>query len=380
MTDTILIVDDEDGVRRTFRDWLAESGLPVTVHAAADAEAALRIANDHPVDLAVLDWNLGSGSDGLQLLEDLVEFRPDLVAILITGYAARATPLDALRKGVRDYLDKSHELTRDVFLAAIRRQLDHIGPVKRQRQVTKSLADFRAAVEGVLPLVRGAAALNDPVPFPDGVRALFRFALEATGATAGLVVARTADGTALAVTPDGVSESTTIPFAKTLAAGVLGLQEPAVTTDFTGVDLLPAERGHTSVLAVPLAGGVPAVLELFDRPFGPADKALARALAEVGGALLKQAAADRQASELLAAAVDAALKATDDVGRALTSPGPVEAVRRGFSGGTVDADTGLEIVEAARALAARHGPAAVKHVARMADELRKLLDAAAGAE
>jgi DNA-binding NtrC family response regulator len=95
MTDTILIVDDEESVRRTFQEWVASSGLGARVFVAADAESALRVANEYPIDLAILDWNLGSGSDGLRLLEDLVEFRPDIVAILVTGFAHQATPLDA---------------------------------------------------------------------------------------------------------------------------------------------------------------------------------------------------------------------------------------------------------------------------------------------
>src|SRR5437660_10926836 len=136
MAETILIVDDEEPVRRTFQDWLAGSGLDVEVFAAADAEAALLIANARPIDLAVLDWNLGSGSDGLQLLEDLVEFHPDIVAILVTGFAHQATPLEALRMGVRDYLDKNQDLNRETFLKAVRTQLVRIIPAKRQRQFT----------------------------------------------------------------------------------------------------------------------------------------------------------------------------------------------------------------------------------------------------
>src|SRR5829696_346130 len=162
MTETVLIVDDEDGVRRTFQEWLA--ALPdVTVLAAADAGSALRLANDHPVDLAVLDWNLGSGSDGLRLLEDLAEFRPDVVAILVTGFANQATPLDALRMGVRDYLDKNQDLNRDTFVAAVRKQLDRIRPARQQRELNARLAAFREAVEKVLPIVQTSAAFNDPV-------------------------------------------------------------------------------------------------------------------------------------------------------------------------------------------------------------------------
>src|SRR5438874_1190641 len=77
---------------------------------------------------------------------------------------------------------------RRTFRAAVRKQLARIGPVKRQREVTQSLAAFRSAVEQVLPLVRGAAALNDPVPLPEAVKALLRLALRATGAADGAVV------------------------------------------------------------------------------------------------------------------------------------------------------------------------------------------------
>src|SRR5262245_21640890 len=147
MTDTILIVDDEESVRRTFQEWLATALPSANVFVAPDAETALRVANEHAVDLAILDWNLGSGSDGLRLLEDLVEFRPDVVAILVTGFAHQATPLDALRMGVRDYLDKNQDLNRDTFVAAVRKQLDRIRPAKHQRELIRRLAAIREAVE-----------------------------------------------------------------------------------------------------------------------------------------------------------------------------------------------------------------------------------------
>src|SRR5262245_28707546 len=225
MPDTVLIVDDEDGVRRTFREWLAAEP-DVEVLAAADAEAALVLANQHPVDLAILDWNLGSGSDGLQLLEDLGEFHPDVVAILITGYAHQATPLDALRMGGRDYLDKNQNLTLDTCLAAVRKQLARIAPIKRERQLNNSLAEFRSAVEQVLPLVRGAQALNDPVPLPEAVKALLRFVLRATGAADGAIVLHhvAKDGTEslAAYGPTGDPLPCPAgPFGRTLAAAVL---------------------------------------------------------------------------------------------------------------------------------------------------------------
>src|SRR5713226_8586287 len=131
--ETILIVDDEEPVRKTFREWLEGAALPCRILAAADAEAALVLANQHTIDLAILDWNLGAGNDGLRLLEDLYLFNADVVAIMITGFAQQATPLDAMRMGIRDYLDKNQDLNRTTFLNAVRRQLERIRPAKRER-------------------------------------------------------------------------------------------------------------------------------------------------------------------------------------------------------------------------------------------------------
>jgi ActR/RegA family two-component response regulator len=401
MSETVLIVDDEDGVRRTFHDWL--TGLPdVRVFAAADAEAALLVANEYPIDLAVLDWNLGSGSDGLRLLEDLVDFQPDIVAILVTGFANQATPLDALRMGVRDYLDKNQDLNRETFLAAVRRQLDRLIPLKRQRELNRTLAEFRDAVQKVLPLVRGSAALNDPVPLPTAVHSLFRFLLETTGAADGALVVRhaPADG------PDALAaygvdgrrlDLGAVPFSRSLASCLVSLQEPSVMTDFSpdslgGMELMPFEQNRTAVLAValPVGGSAQVVLELFDKPaFTDADKRLVSATSEVATELLRQALAERQTSRLLFDAVGAALKATDTVSETLNTPPPamppapdiLEKLKRGLSADSnavTDADTGLRLIEAVRELAVRHGPPAVDHCVRVVESVKKLLDQAQG--
>ena len=403
MRETILIVDDEDGVRRTFQEWLAGSGLGVAVFAAADAESALLIANEHPIDLAVLDWNLGSGTDGLRLLEDLVEFQPDIVAILVTGFANQATPLDALRMGVRDYLDKNHDLTRETFLTAITRQLTRIAPAKRQRELNQSLAAFRAAVEQALPLVRSAAALNDPVPLPTAIHALLRFLLRVTGAVDGALVVRHlgADGGDALVCygADGAKlEATPVPFSRSLAASVVSLQEPCVMSVFDAassgaVELMPFEANRQTILAAPVqvGTGYHVVLELFDKPkFTDDDRRLISAASEIGAELLRQALAERQTHRLLFDAVDAALKASDDVSRVMTdsphtSPptAVMERLRQGLdadANAVVDSETALKLLEAVRVLAVRHGPQAVNHCLRTVDSLRKLLDNLTGAE
>jgi len=401
MPETILIVDDEEPVRRTFRDWLLGSGLDVEVHAVPDAESALVFANKHPVDLAVLDWNLGTGSDGLRLLEDLVEFHPDLVAILVTGFAHQATPLEALRMGVRDYLDKNQDLNRETFLAAVRHQLERIIPAKRHRQFMEGLLQFRESVQKVLPLVQSAVALNDPVPLPDAVRNLFRFLIRSTGSADGVLLGRhvTPDGAErfLAFDPNGSPlPAPAVPFNRSLAATVLSMNEPCVMSgselnSLGPVELQPFEKNRQNVLAapIPVAPGTHVVVELFNKPggFTAEDRKLAAASADFGGELLRQALAERQTQRVLIDAVEAALKASE----AVTTPPPgrrpdieaplpptvMDRLRAGLdesANAVVDAETSLQLAEAVRELAVRHGPAAVRHCIRVVESVKDMLD------
>ncbi len=413
MPETILVVDDEEPVRQTFREWLEGAQLDCLVLTAADAEAALVQANRHTIDLAILDWNLGAGNDGLQLLEDLYLFNPDVVAVMITGYAHQATPLDAMRMGVRDYLDKNQDLDRATFLTAIRRQLDRIRPAKRERRLHQSLVAFREAVEKILPLVRTAAALNDPLPLPEAIGSLFRFLLTATGARDGVLLVRSYDAQRQPAEvyraydasgrPLGVE---LVPFAQSVAGSVVSMAEPCATTQpdqlaAGGMELQPFERGRRSLLAAALAvaPGTHAVLEVFDKldsrgepaAFDREDRRLVQAAADFGAEMLRQALAERQTQRVLFDAVAAALGASDSLAESLRGssaqrreePPPAAVMDRlrevlAVGDAPVAPDATLQLVEAVRVLALRHGEEAVKHCTRLVESLRGLLDKVTG--
>jgi ActR/RegA family two-component response regulator len=401
--ETILIVDDEEPVRRTFREWLAAAGLDCTILTAPDAEAALRIANQQPIDLAILDWALGAGEDGLHLLQDLCAFHPDVVAIMVTGFANQATPLDAMRMGVRDYLDKNHDLSRDTFLAAVKKQLDHIRPAKRARRLHQSLAAFREAVEKILPLVQSAAALNDPAPLPDAIGGLVRFLVQVTQASDGVLLVRHYDAgrqppeTCQVYNSQGKLLTTRLaPFARSVAGTAVSLQEACAMNDLAhagAVELQPFEQGHRTLLAAPLAvaPGLHAVIELFDKtsgPFTPTDQRLVQAAADLGSELLRQALGQRQQQTMLLDAVSAALAASDHVAAALpgdagphrAEPPPLQVLdelRRNLSAASGDAagaEQSLALAEAIRVLAVKHGPAAVQHCLALVNQVTSLLD------
>src|SRR5207248_3812116 len=141
----------------------------------------------------------------------------------------------AMRMGVRDYLDKNQDLDRDTFLAAVRRQLDHVRPAKRERRLHQSLLAFRESLDKVLPLVQSASALNDPVPLPEAVRHLFRFLLRTTRAADGVLLARSHDpgrqpAEICRVYDAGgnVLDAELRPFSRSVAGTVVSMQNPSV--------------------------------------------------------------------------------------------------------------------------------------------------------
>ncbi len=406
--ETILIVDDEESVRRTFREWLESANLGCRVLTAADAESALVQANQHTIDLAILDWNLGAGNDGLRLLEDLTLFHPDVTAIMITGFAHQATPLQAMRMGVRDYLDKNQDLDRTTFLTTVRRQLERIRPARRARRLHQELVAFRSAVEKVLPLVQAAAALHDPLPLPAAVSNLFRFLLRTTGARDGVLLVHSYDAQrqpaeiCRAYDTNGQRlDMPLVPFSRSLAGSAASIQNPSSMDNLDAaakqgnLELQPFERGRQSLLATPLsiAPGLQAVLELFDKTsgsFSKSDRQLASAAADFGTEMLRQALAERQMHRLLFDAIEAALGASDLMAQSLhgESPRPedppptvvLQQLREGLDDGTdaVDADSTLRLAESIRVLAVRHGSSAVEHCIRLVESLRQLLDEMSG--
>lgn len=406
--ETILIVDDEEPVRRTFREWLEGANLGCRILAAADAESALVQANQRTIDLAILDWNLGAGNDGLRLLEDLAVFHPDITAIMITGFAHQATPLQAMRMGVRDYLDKNQDLDRTTFLRAVRRQLERIRPARRARQLHRELVVFRSAVEKVLPLVQAASVLHDPLPLPAAASNLFRFLLTTTGARDGVLLVRSYDPerqppeTFRAYDINGQSlDLPLVPFARSLAGSAASMQKPSLMDNLHeagsagNLELQPFERGRRSLLAAPLsvAPGLQAVLELFDKASGnftEADRRLAAAAADFGADLLRHALAERQVHRVLFDAIEAAMGASEAVVQTLDSaesrpedppPSAVwQQLRQGLddSNAAWDGESTLRLAEAIRVLAVRHGSPAVQHCIQLVEGLRRLLDEMSG--
>jgi two-component system, NtrC family, response regulator HydG len=99
----ILVVDDQESVRRGLTRILLELGHNVEV--ASDAESAILLADATPPDLVIIDLNL-PGRSGLDLVADLQERGTEATLIVLTGNGSIDTAIEATRRGVFDYLLK----------------------------------------------------------------------------------------------------------------------------------------------------------------------------------------------------------------------------------------------------------------------------------
>jgi DNA-binding NtrC family response regulator len=99
----LLIVDDELSVRDSLRRWFRDEGYEVEVAESA-ADALTRMA-ERKWDLALLDIKM-RGTDGIELQRRLHEIDPELIVIMMTGYASVETAVTALKNGAYDYVTK----------------------------------------------------------------------------------------------------------------------------------------------------------------------------------------------------------------------------------------------------------------------------------
>lgn len=104
MSRRLLFVDDEPAIRITLKAVLANHGYEVTT-AATVAEALQKITSEQ-FDVLLSDLNIGHPADGLTVVSAMRRTQPDAVTMILTGYPAFETALEAIRQQVDDYIVK----------------------------------------------------------------------------------------------------------------------------------------------------------------------------------------------------------------------------------------------------------------------------------
>lgn len=117
----ILIIEDEDSIRRVLIKIIKNEDSSFEVDEAADGVEGFDKLMDSDYDLVLCDIKMPK-MDGVEVLEKVQGFKPEIPFIMISGHGELETAVQAMRLGAFDYISKPPDLNR--LLNAIRNALD----------------------------------------------------------------------------------------------------------------------------------------------------------------------------------------------------------------------------------------------------------------
>jgi len=131
----VLVVDDEPGIREGCRRALTPQGFEVEM--AENGPSGLHKLQEGVFDILLLDAMM-PGMSGLEMLHHVRQLYPDLICIIITGYATVELAVQAMRDGANDFIAKP--FTPGLLLEIMNRELDH-QKLKREARRVKNLEE-----------------------------------------------------------------------------------------------------------------------------------------------------------------------------------------------------------------------------------------------
>jgi DNA-binding NtrC family response regulator len=132
----VLIVDDEEHIRRIMSIMLGKRGYRCTT--AAGGEEALRTAEREGVDAVLTDLMM-PGLDGLGLLRRLKVIDPDIVVVVVTAFATMETAIEAMKAGAYDYISKP--FNEDEMALVLEKALERRRLIDENRRLRKEIGE-----------------------------------------------------------------------------------------------------------------------------------------------------------------------------------------------------------------------------------------------
>ncbi len=165
MKPIILVVDDEESVRESFRLALQDY---YELAFAEDAKSTIRILKNQAFDLCLLDIMLPDGS-GIDLLRQIKRRDESIEVIMVTALTGVDTALDAMKLGAYDYMTKPYKL--DELYELIKRVLNKRALEKENNFLREELAAKKPvgllgsskAMQEVIKQISGISKTESPV-------------------------------------------------------------------------------------------------------------------------------------------------------------------------------------------------------------------------
>ena len=103
MSQTILIIDDDEVVLKSCRKIFSDEGFHVVITPSPDE--GLRLVSDSSFDIILCDWKM-PGFDGIDVVEEINLRSPASAVVMISGFPSVGRATEAMKKGAMDYLPK----------------------------------------------------------------------------------------------------------------------------------------------------------------------------------------------------------------------------------------------------------------------------------
>lgn len=140
----LLVIDDEETMRRSLADILRLEGYQVQT--AEDGDKAIALLAQETYDLILLDLKM-PGTDGLEVLRFAARVAPETQVVLLTAHGSLESAIEALRHGACDYLLKP--ATPEQILASVERGLKKRANISQKRQLIQQLEASLRQLKGV---------------------------------------------------------------------------------------------------------------------------------------------------------------------------------------------------------------------------------------
>lgn len=168
MKETLLIVDDEEGIRTVLRISLADAGYDVITASGVDEALAL-FALRRP-DIVITDIKM-PGRTGIDLLQTIKKMDSDVEVIMLTGHGDLELAIQSLKLDATDFLTKP--VNDDVLEHAIARAAERIKMRRELREYSENLENLvRDKSARLVEAERQLAALQIMDGIASGLRSL----------------------------------------------------------------------------------------------------------------------------------------------------------------------------------------------------------------
>ena len=146
----ILIIEDEEAIRRVLVKILSEENASYELFEASDGVSGLNMVKNNNFDLILCDIKMPK-MDGVEVLENIKKIKEQIPIVMISGHGDLETAISTMRLGAYDYISKPPDLNR--LLNTVRNALDRqklIFENKKLKQIISKKYEMVGDSESIL--------------------------------------------------------------------------------------------------------------------------------------------------------------------------------------------------------------------------------------